>query len=617
MSLLRHVTRPRPRHSVCRLRIGRQYRAARVNLEKAWGDAVSDADARDAAWSEQADRITTGAQQSMLSVLEERGLVKDVAGGRDALEQLLTRKPIGAYVGVDPTAPSLHVGHLVPLMALFWLYIHGYCAVSLLGGGTVRIGDPSGRTTARSRSVDSATVANSHRIKAQIGRLWIGVQHQGIKHGYPPDLSRKRMPLNNAAWLQSLSAVDLMRNIGSGFRLGSMLARDSSVLVVKIRMESGEGMAMSEFSYPLFQSYDWWYMYRNYGVQLQIGGSDQYGNICAGMDAVSHMRRLQTFHHTDNPEWATYGLTTPLLTTASGEKFGKSAGNAVWLDPEMLSSFHLYQVEAYIYARQSDKWTDEATQYFLGTADNDVERYLKLFTFIPTPQIDLVMGHTQRDPSKRAAQHLLAKEVVELVHGPLAASKAEQAHVDAFSQGTNTFSLSALRRSLHGVREATSDQTCGIAPPPPPHSPAAAAADANANATQTPLDTPPTDIITLPLSFLQQASFPRILFAAHLASSVSDARRLIAAKGAYVVVPNSGTTAAPTALQWVPIESTPDAGGDPRLFLVDWDALVLRVGKSRIQICHVVTDDEFEKRGLTFRGWELWKKERGGENESC
>jgi hypothetical protein len=200
---------------------------------------------------------------------------------------------------------------------------------------------------------------NVESIQRQLEKLWTHVKCLGIKHQYPQTTNRKQEILNNRKWLEKLSAVEMMRDLGSGMRLGAMLSRDSYVVhlqfqrptnihSVKLRMESGEGMALSEFSYPLFQAYDWWSMYRNQGIQLQIGGSDQYGNIIAGMGAVSHMRKI---HRMDNgaqdeedPRVATFGLTTPLLTTASGEKFGKSAGNAVWLDDQMLSSFDLYQV---------------------------------------------------------------------------------------------------------------------------------------------------------------------------------------------------------------------------------------------------------------------------------
>ncbi|KAA8615062.1 Tyrosine--tRNA ligase [Pyrenophora tritici-repentis] len=358
---------------------------------------------------------------------------------------------------------------------------------------------------------------NVRSINEQLKTLWTNVKCLGIKHQYSYNISRKQSILNNRNWLEKLNAVELMRDLGSGMRLGAMLSRDS----VKLRMESGEGMSISEFSYPLFQAYDWWSMYKDRGVQLQIGGSDQYGNIIAGMGAVSHMQKIHGLNggaEEEDPKEAPYGLTTPLLTTASGEKFGKSAGNAVWLDGQMLKPFDLYQ-------------------YFLRTADADVERYLKLFTFLPLDSIALLMTSQNRDPSKRIAQHALAQEIVELAHGAAEAKKVAMAHKDAFGQGTNTFSLFTLRNAISSTKTA---------------------------------ETP------------TKASAKQI-------TSKSEASRLIASKGAYVLVPNSGSPETPTALRWETIKPTKDC--DPNHYLVDFEALVLRSGKSKIQICRVVRDD--------------------------
>lgn len=355
-------------------------------------------------------------------------------------------------------------------------------------------------------------------------------------------------------------------------------------------MESGEGMAISEFSYPLFQAYDWWSMYHNKGVQLQIGGSDQYGNICAGMDAVSHMRKIRRLESSqqdqEEPRLAVYGLTTPLLTTASGEKFGKSAGNAVWLDKTMMNSFDLYQ-------------------YFMRTADVDVERYLKLFTFLPLDQISLLVEQQRKDASKRIAQHVLAKEVVELAHGAAEAKRAETAHREAFSHGTNTFSLGALRRTL-GTANADSgfgaqkEKLSKFDVELLKYKRAYAASSAIQPTSSTSASTSSSQskqesVVTLPLSLLVPGSFPRILHAAGLATTKSEAHRLIAKKGAYVIVPNSGSVEAPTALKWIPIEASSTA--NPQHFLIDFEALVLRSGKSKIQIVRVVSDEQFEKQG--------------------
>lgn len=347
-------------------------------------------------------------------------------------------------------------------------------------------------------------------------------------------------------------------------------------------MESGEGMAISEFSYPLFQAYDWWSMYHNKGVQMQIGGSDQYGNICAGMDAVSHMRKIRgldsTEQEAEDPRLAAYGLTTPLLTTASGEKFGKSAGNAVWLDKTMMNSFDLYQ-------------------YFMRTADTDVERYLKLFTFLPLDQISLLVEQTRKDASKRLAQHVLAKEIVELAHGAAEAKKAETAHKEAFSHGTNTFALGVIRNAL-----GTANPDAGLGAQKELSSfdkqlleyKRAYAATSTVQPTSSTSMQAKESVITLPLSLIQSGSFPSVLHAAGLASTKSEAHRLIASKGAYVVVPKSGSVEFPTSLKWACVEK----GYEPQHFLVDFEALVLRAGKSKIQIVKVVSDQEYEKLGL-------------------
>jgi tyrosyl-tRNA synthetase len=356
-------------------------------------------------------------------------------------------------------------------------------------------------------------------------------------------------------------------------------------------MESGEGMAISEFSYPLFQAYDWWSMYHNKGVQLQIGGSDQYGNICAGMDAVSHMRKIHRLDSSqqeqEDPRLAAYGLTTPLLTTASGEKFGKSAGNAVWLDKTMMNSFDLYQ-------------------YFMRTADTDVERYLKLFTFLPLDHISLLIEQQRKDASKRTAQHVLAKEIVELAHGAAEAKKAETAHREAFSHGTNTFSLGALRSTL-----GTADSSSGLGAQKEKLSKIdvelleykrayAASSTTQPTSNTSASQSKQESVVTLPLSLLTPGSFPRVLHAAGLATTKSEAHRLIAKKGAYVVVPNSGSVETPTALKWITIEASTTA--NPRHFLIDFEALVLRSGKSKIQVVRVVSDEQFETQALEAEG---------------
>ncbi|KAF2752058.1 hypothetical protein M011DRAFT_394506 [Sporormia fimetaria CBS 119925] len=526
------------------------------------------------AWAENARKIKAGNRKSMLTLLEERGLVKDIAGGRQALNNLLTEKPIGAYVGVDPTAPSLHVGHLLPLMALFWMYLHGYTAVTLLGTGTVRIGDPSGRTTARSRQSENEREQNCTAMRLQLKRLWQNVIALGVKHEHKNHISRERQVLLNHTWLEGVPAMDLVTKLGSEMRLGAMLAKDT----VRTRLEGDDGMSLSEFLYPLFQGYDWWHQYKTWGVQMQLGGSDQYGNICAGMEAVDAMRRHEDIPgDLNDPLKATYGITTPLLTTPSGEKFGKSAGNAVWLDKDMMSSFDLYQ-------------------YFLSTPDTHVERYLKLFTFFPSDEINLAMRAQEADPSKRIAQHLLAKSVVELAHGANAAVEAEQVHKSIFAgRSTITFDKSALGGSItsRGIpapqlsKEQASllEHKLRFAGKAKPSSTAAEAGDGLTGLT-----------VHLPESVVQSASdFSQVLLAAGLVSSKSAGRRLIDSRGAYVVVPRSSDTEDKNILNWSPIEPQ----HTPKDFVIQHSErfVVVRYGKSKLRICRLIDEWKFKRKG--------------------
>jgi tyrosyl-tRNA synthetase len=233
---------------------------------------------------------------------------------------------------------------------------------------------------------------------------------------------------------------------------------------------------------------------------------------------------------------------------------------------------------------------------------------LKLFTFLSLDEIKLLMGQQRQDESKRVAQHILAKEIVELAHGAKAAKTAESAHKEAFSHGTNTFSVGALRHSLSGINGA--DTSSGVHPNQGDQAllayKKAYAASSNTQAiAESTRESPKSsgdNIVTLPAAMLQPGSFPRVLHAAGLASSKSEAHRLIAKKGAYVVVPNSGSPDTPSALQWITIETS--ATANPSHFLVDWEALVLRSGKSKIQICRVIPDEQFEAEGLTCPGWE-------------
>ncbi|KAK1811587.1 Sterol O-acyltransferase 2 (Sterol-ester synthase 2) [Friedmanniomyces endolithicus] len=473
---------------------------------------------------------------------------------RDALDRLLQSRKVGFYAGIDPTAPSLHLGHLLPLMVLFWLYHHGHHVVSLVGGATARVGDPSGRLTSRTTTAESVHDANFTAMHAQLGQLWSNAQLYGRRHGHEEASLGKRQLLNNATWLDQLNVLDFLRTMGNGMRLGAMLGRDTA----RNKMEKGDGMSFAEFTYPLLQAWDWWHMYRKFGVQVQIGGSDQYGNIVAGMDAVKHIAQTSTDSQYEGrlddvgrikEDLAPMGLTVPLLTTASGEKFGKSAGNAVWLDSDMTSAFDLYG-------------------FLLRSSDEDVERYLKLFTFLPTSEITAVMAQNMADPGKPKAQHLLAGEVLELVHGKEVADETRAEH-----QALRAPNLAALTQ-----QEAPTKQ------------------DGKGRKG--------TERVTLPSSLVINEPFSRILYHAGFVKSKSEGSRLIAKGGAYVAVPlpmatGDGVDTAGGDSMFVPLKD--QTAEDVQQYIMN-DHLYFRIGKWKVRIVKIIDDDDFEERGLIVPG---------------
>ncbi|KAF2102438.1 hypothetical protein NA57DRAFT_33052 [Rhizodiscina lignyota] len=364
-------------------------------------------------------------QHTVLDVLEERGLINQLTGilAKGKSTENTERRP-GVYCGVDPTAVSMHVGHLVPYMALFWMYLYGYPSYAIVGDATSQIGDPTGRTTSRETLKSDARESNASNILQQLERMFGNVDKIAAKHNIRVASSGMTwMIRRNLEWTEKVSWLTVLKTLGTGFRLGPMLSRDT----VKLKMEKGDGMSFAEFSYPLLQAYDWWHLYHLEYVQIQIGGSDQFGNIVTGIDAIQHMMKMYsndgTVHNqsinlragNEAPMYEPLGLTVPLLTTASGAKFGKSAGNAIWLDKDMTSVFDLYG-------------------YFVSTPDADVERLLKFFTFLPLDTIAAVIREHNGDPSKRVAQHLLAQNFVELVHGKEEAAAAEAQHRAAFAK---------------------------------------------------------------------------------------------------------------------------------------------------------------------------------------
>ncbi|KAL8946475.1 MAG: hypothetical protein Q9222_007136 [Ikaeria aurantiellina] len=548
-------------------------------------------------WQEKHRQIENGERQSMLSILEERGYINAIAGGpKNDLNSLMNQKRVGAYVGVDPTAPSLHIGHLVPLMALFWMYVHGFHSVTLVGGATAGVGDPTGRTKDREKMPSHVRKANMVTMHYQLKTLWANVEAYGRGYGYQSEWAWRRAVKNNNAWLNKLPFIEVLQLLGSGIRVGTMLGRDTA----RNKMESGDGLSFAEFSYPILQGYDWWYMYHTFqlnGIQLQIGGSDQYGNIMAGIDAVNHIRR----NHPDpdiRQEEDQFlnkpmGFTVPLLTTSSGEKFGKSAGNAIWLDKDMTSPFDLYQV------RDLDLFPliPELTilQFFLRSSDEDVGRYLKLFTFMPIRNINEVMAEHGKDPGSRIAQRRLAREALEIIHGQETTRTVEAQHGILFRP-----SKTAMRREARAARQSDSNAST---------SPKTTDMNFLVNKQAGPDKPGSGGQVVLPRSLVVSRQISRVLYAAGLVGSRSEGHRMMAAKGAYIgSLPGKQHTTMPDHVEFTPALNWDDEYINK--FIIDDKLLILRVGKWKIRIIKIVPDEEFERLGLDAPGWQELKTNR-------
>ncbi|KAL9611885.1 MAG: hypothetical protein Q9167_003499 [Letrouitia subvulpina] len=373
-------------------------------------------------------------------------------------------------------------------------------------------------------------------------------------------------------------------------------------------MQSGSGLSFSEFTYPLLQGYDWWHMYSHFqlnGVQVQIGGSDQYGNIMAGIDVVNCIRRnhhepkfrQETDEFLDRP----MGFTVPLLTTAAGEKFGKTAGNAIWLDKEMTSAFDLYQ-------------------FFLRSSDDDVHRYLKLFTFIPLPNISTLMAEHQTNPSKRLAQRTLAREALEVIHGKTVATETEAQHKLMFSnkplQTAYPRPPFAPTPENSNPREIESSQHSK-----PffknPYSKAARATYMNPilNPSAGPTPPLPSASVTLPRSLVHNQSMSRIFHSAGLVSSRSEGHRLLSAHGAYVgSKPGIQHGNMPDHVEYTRAQNWDPQKTEEFLLGEGKDLLVLRAGKWRVKVVKVVEDEIFEREERDAPGWRERKEEMAREN---
>ncbi len=323
--------------------------------------------------------------------LEARGLVQDMSN--PDLGGLLDEESIVVYCGFDPTSNSLQLGNLVPLITLARFQRFGHQPIVVLGGGTGMIGDPSGRSDERNL-LDEETIA-------------LNVEGQRSQFAKVLDFDSAQNPaimVNNADWLTKLDLIDFLRDVGKSFSVNVMMSRES----VKQRIAAQSGLSFTEFSYQILQAYDFFHLYNEYGCRLQVGGSDQYGNILAGVDYI----RRKTGH-----DHGAAALTFPLVQSSTGEKLGKTAAGALWLDPERTSPYEWYQ-------------------YWFNVSDADAVPYLKVFTFLELGEIAEVESEFLKQPRERLAQRTLAREMTSLIHGREETEKAERAAAALFDSQT-------------------------------------------------------------------------------------------------------------------------------------------------------------------------------------
>src|SRR6188472_2079181 len=339
-------------------------------------------------------------KSDFLNVLAERGFIHQVSEP-DALDQIATSQAITAYIGFDCTAASLHVGSLLPIMMLHWMQQTGHRPIALMGGGTTRVGDPSGKDESRRILTDDAIDQNLAGIKQIFSKF--------LKFG---NGEGDAIMANNADWLNTLNYIDFLRDVGRHFSINRMLSFDS----VKLRLDRQQELSFLEFNYMILQAYDFVELNKRYGCVLQMGGSDQWGNIINGIDLGRRMKNAQLF-----------ALTSPLITTSSGAKMGKTAAGAVWLNADLVSPY--------------DYW-----QYWRNTEDSDVARFLKLFTVLPLDEIARLAALHGAELNE--AKKVLATEATALVHGRAAAEAAADTARRTFEEGTLAESLPTVEISV-------------------------------------------------------------------------------------------------------------------------------------------------------------------------
>lgn len=351
---------------------------------------------------------------NVLDTLFERGFIEKTTHDED-LRRFLSKGSAPCYIGFDPTASSLHIGSLVPIMSLAHMQRHGHQPIALVGGGTGLVGDPSGKTEMRQLLTEEEVNKNVLGLKKQLSRF---INFSGDK----------ALLLNNADWLTKIEYIPFLRDIGRHFSVNRMVKAES----YKVRLESEEGLNFIEFNYMLLQAYDFLELCKQNNCRIQMGGSDQWGNIVAGIDLIRRVRQQTA-----------YGITFPLITTSSGAKMGKTAKGAVWLDPERTSPYEYYQ-------------------YWINTDDRDIARFIALFTFLPMEEVNEVEKLTGADLN--SAKGVLAFEATKLAHGNDAAVKAYQGAKSMFGTrmvSKEIFPSSTIPRELE---TDTSDKSTGDIP---------------------------------------------------------------------------------------------------------------------------------------------------------
>lgn len=339
--------------------------------------------------------------KTVIDILEERGFVEQITD--TGVGEAAATQTMKCYVGFDPTARSLHLGHVIPVMGLAHFQRMGHVPIALVGGGTGMIGDPSGKTVERQLLSKDDVEENARRLREQLSKF------------FTFDGPHAALLLNNAEWLMPLKLVDFLRDIGKHFSVNSMIAKES----VRWRLEErGQGISFTEFTYMLLQAYDFYHLHKYYGCSAQAGGKDQWGNITAGIELIRRMSG-----------GSAHGLTFPLLTTASGVKIGKTEGvqgsEMVWLDPQLTSPYRMYQ-------------------YWINTDDRDVVKFLKLFTFLGLETIGELEETLRQNPGKRESHRILALEFTKMIHGEEAAKSVREVSEILFGREVHEISPEAL-----------------------------------------------------------------------------------------------------------------------------------------------------------------------------